>query len=89
MATSTLRPASGQVNSPTSLARIPFRGGFIEAAQLDGTASVLSRRLVGGDRDRSPAARASGLARLWAALSKSRATSDLIELEHAAAFAGT
>lgn len=36
MDTSTLRSASGQVNSPTSLARVPFRGGFIEAAQLDG-----------------------------------------------------
>lgn len=32
MATSILRPAPGQVNSPTTLARVPFRGGFILAA---------------------------------------------------------
>ena len=32
MDTSILRPAPGQVNSPTTLARVPFRGGFILAA---------------------------------------------------------
>ncbi|HNC99061.1 MAG TPA: phage antirepressor N-terminal domain-containing protein, partial [Myxococcota bacterium] len=36
MDTSILRSAPGQVNSPTTLARVPFRGGFIEATQLDG-----------------------------------------------------
>lgn len=45
MDTSTLRPASGQANFPTSLARVPFRGGFIEAAQLDGEVFVPIRPL--------------------------------------------
>lgn len=34
MDTSTLRPASGQVNSPTALARTHFQGGFIETARF-------------------------------------------------------
>lgn len=51
---------------------------------------VCSAVALWGDRDRSSAARASGLARVWTALSKIRASFDLIEMKHAAAtFAGT